>query len=177
MLGQSVSEGEAERTDSHRPEGSRSSLLPDKRSGEALALLLFEPLPIAGGSGAELPFLQAILDPGHEARWETWAEIHPESAEKLGIADLDWVRVAAQHGSIVVQARVGPRVVPGVVAIPVGQGKKAGGRWARGVGANPMLLVSPARDVLCGLPDLGATTVRVSRVAGVGDSGQSAGRS
>ena len=31
----------------------------------SFALLLFEPLPIAGGTGAELPFLQGILDPGH----------------------------------------------------------------------------------------------------------------
>jgi anaerobic selenocysteine-containing dehydrogenase len=133
-----------------------------RESSGSLALYLFEPLPIAGGRGAELPFLQGILDPGHEERWETWAEIHPESAAPLGIGDRDLVRVTSPQGVIVARARVSPRVVPGVVAIPVGLGKRAGGRWARGIGANPLHLLSPARDPLCGLPDLDATRVQVS---------------
>jgi molybdopterin-containing oxidoreductase family iron-sulfur binding subunit len=133
-------------------------------SAGSLALYLFEPLPIAGGTGAELPFLQGILDPGHEERWETWAEIHPESAAPLGIEDRDWVRVASPQGAIEARARLTSRVVPGVVAIPIGLGKRAGGRWASGVGANPMQLLSPARDPLCGLPDLDATRVQVSRL-------------
>jgi anaerobic selenocysteine-containing dehydrogenase len=133
-------------------------------SAGSLALYLFEPLPIAGGTGAELPFLQGILDPGYEERWETWAEIHPESAAPLGIGDRDLVRVTSPQGAIVARARVSQRVVPGVVAIPIGLGKRAGGRWANGVGANPMQLLSPARDPLCGLPDFEATRVRVSLV-------------
>jgi molybdopterin-containing oxidoreductase family iron-sulfur binding subunit len=136
-----------------------------------LALLLFEPLAIAGGTGAELPFLQAILDPGHEAHWETWAEIHPDTAARLGVADRDWVRVESQRASLVARARVTPRIVPEAVAVPVGLGKLGGGRWASGVGANPLRLLAPARDPLCGLPDFGATRVRVAR------SGPSEGRS
>ncbi len=131
-----------------------------------LALLLFEPLPIAGGTGAELPFLQAILDPGHEERWETWAELHPETAARLGIRDRDWVRVQSGRASLPVRARITPRVVPGAVAMPVGLGKRGGGRWARGAGANPLRLLSPARDALSGLPDFEATEVRVERAAG-----------
>lgn len=144
-----------------------------------LALLLFEPLPIAGGTGAELPFLQGILDPGHEERWETWVEIHPESAASLGVKDRDRVRLTSPQGTIEARARVTPRVVPGVAAVPLGLGKRGGGRWASGAGANPLRLLSPARDTLCGLPDFGATTVRVSRVAGPEprpSDGQPAGR-
>ena len=131
-------------------------------STSSLALYLFEPLPIAGGAGAELPFLQGILDPGLEERWETWAEINPESAARLGIEDRAWIHVASPQGAIVVRARVTPRVVPGVVAIPLGLGKRAAGRWASGIGANPLQLLSPARDPLCGLPDFDATKVNVS---------------
>ncbi len=132
----------------------------------ALALLLFEPLAIAGGTGAESPFLQSILDPGHEERWETWAEIHPETAAHLGIRDRDWVRVHSSRASLRARARVTLRVVPGAIAIPVGLGKRGGGRWARGVGANPLRLLSTARDPLSGLPDLDATEVRVERATG-----------
>ena len=130
-----------------------------------LALLLFEPLPIAGGTGAELPFLQAILDPGHDAHWETWAEIHPETAARLGLVDREWVRIESSRSSLVARARVTPRVVPDAVALPVGLGKRGGGRWAHGIGANPLRLLEPARDPLCGLPDVGATRVRVARAA------------
>lgn len=131
-----------------------------------LALLLFEPLPIAGGTGAELPFLQAILDPGHEAHWETWAEIHPETAARLGVGDRDWVRLESSRSSLLARARVTARVVPDAVAVPVGLGKRGGGRWASKIGANPLRLLAPTRDPLCGLPDFGATRVRVARARG-----------
>jgi anaerobic selenocysteine-containing dehydrogenase len=130
-----------------------------------LALLLFEPLPLAGGTGAELPFLQAILDPGHEARWETWAELHPDTAARLGVADRDWVRLASEKGSIRARARVTRRIVPEAVAVPVGLGKRGGGRWASGVGANPLRLLVPAHEPVSGLPDFHSTRVSVARAA------------
>ena len=133
---------------------------------DSLVLVLFEPLAVAGGTGAELPFLEAILDPGYEERWATWAEIHTETAAALGIGDRDWVMVSSPHGAITVRARVGPRVVPGTVAIPIGLGKRGGGRWAAGVGASPLRLLSGERELFSGLPDPGATKVHVSRRAG-----------
>lgn len=136
------------------------------RPSGSLRLLLFEPLSISGGTGAELPFLQALLDPGEEERWETWAELHVESATALGVKDKDWIRITSPRGSIEARARVGHRVVAGVVAVPVGLGKASGGRWAEGTGANPLRLLSGARDQLSGLPDFNSTTVKVARVSG-----------
>ena len=52
------------------------------------------------------------------------------------------------RGAVTVRARVTSRVVPGVAAIPVGLGKKGGGRWANRTGANPLRLLSAARDPL-----------------------------
>ena len=148
-----------------RAAGAAPTEAPETATGP-LALILFEPLPIAGGTGAELPFLQGILDPGLEEQWETWVEIHPETAKPLRVKDRAWVRVTSPQGSIVVRARVTPRVVRGAAAIPVGLGKRGGGRWASGVGANPLQLLTAERDPLSGLPDFEATTVQVSVVAG-----------
>ena len=145
-----------------RRPGAAVAVAGEKARDGSLALVLFEPLPVAGGTGAELPFLQAILDPGHEERWETWAEIHPETAAGLGIRDRDRVVISSPHASILARARVGPRVLPGAVAVPVGLGKRAGGRWAAGVGANPLLLLSGERELFSGLPDPGATRVRIA---------------
>jgi molybdopterin-containing oxidoreductase family iron-sulfur binding subunit len=129
--------------------------------GQDLALFLFEPLPVCDGTGAELPFLQEILDPSLEERWKTWVEIHPRTAESLGIQDQVIVRVSSPYGSIPAKARVTERVVPGVAAMPIGLGKRAGGRWARGTGSNPLRLLGPLREPLSGLPDPGATRVRI----------------
>jgi anaerobic selenocysteine-containing dehydrogenase len=127
----------------------------------SLSLVLFEPLPIAGGTGAELPFLQAVIDPSHEMGWGTWVEIHPHTARALGVEDGAMVRVASSQGSIRARALVTERVVAGAAAIPVGLGKRAGGRWAQGIGANPLLLLGTARERWSGLPDPGAVRVQV----------------
>lgn len=149
------------RADLLRPRPSSSSAA-GAAGRHSLALVLFEPLPIAGATGAELPFLQGILDPGHVEGWHTWVEIHPDSAAALGVRDLQQVRVRSAQGAIVARARVTSRVVPGVAAIPVGLGKKGGGRWASGAGANPLRLVTPGRDGLSGLPDFAGTVVEIS---------------
>jgi anaerobic selenocysteine-containing dehydrogenase len=143
----------------------------------SLRLVLFEPLAIAGATGAELPFLQGILDPGDEERWETWAEIHPDTAAELGIVDREPVTVSSPKGSIPVRARLTPRIVPGAIAIPVGLGKTGGGRWAAGVGSNPLHLLSDERELYSGMPDPGATRVRVAVRGAPGPSSPAAGRS
>jgi anaerobic selenocysteine-containing dehydrogenase len=138
------------------------SSAPKLDGGGALALILFEPLPTAGGTGAELPFLQGLLDPGHEERWATWGELHPETAKALRVRDGTRIRVANGRDAVVVHARVTERVVPGAIAMPLGLGKTAGGRWAEGIGANPLRLLDPAREPFSMLPDFGAGKVLVS---------------
>ena len=156
--------GEAVPSGSASAAGGDGTTAEDEAAGK-LSLLLFEPLPVAASCGAESPFLQAILDPGLEERWETWVEVHPETARSLGLSDRDWVQVESEAGRIEARARVTPRVAPGVVAVPVGLGKRSGGRWARGVGANPLHLLSPDQNPLGGLSPTGATRVEVSLLA------------
>jgi anaerobic selenocysteine-containing dehydrogenase len=127
-----------------------------------LELVVFEPLVVSAGIGAELPFLQELLDAGHEARWETWAELNPETATELDVRGGDIVRLATPLGSIDASARLTERIVPGVVAVPVGLGRRAGGRWAQGVGANPLRILSLAREPVSGIPDPEATRVRIA---------------
>lgn len=137
-----------------------------KGDGPELSLVLFEPLAVAGGFGAELPFLPALLDPGHEERWETWAEIHPDTARAHGLSHKGWVRVSSPTGSIVVRAIVTWRVVPEAVAIPAGLGKRGGGRWSRDCGANPFRLLGGGRDPFSGLPDFQGAQVKLERATG-----------
>lgn len=54
------------------------------------------------------------------AEGEPRLELHPEDARERGIADGDWVRVFNDRGEVVVRARLGDRVRPGVVSLPHG---------------------------------------------------------
>jgi len=95
-------------------------------------------------------------------------EVHPETARSLGLSDRDWVQVESDAGRIEARARVTPRVAPGAAAVPVGLGKRSGGRWARGVGANPLRLLSPDQNPLGGLSPTGATKVDITLLARAG---------
>ncbi len=81
--------------------------------------------------------------------------------------------MASSHHAIVIRARVTDRVVSGAIAIPVGLGKLAGGRWAAGVGANPLRLLDGAREPFSSLPDFASARVLVSEATG---SDQHAGK-
>lgn len=137
---------------------------PDVQSGETgtLSLQLFEPLAVAGGSGAELPFLLSTIDPTHAPGWHTWGEMHPDTAHELSIRDGARIRISSPQASIAVTARVTERVVPGVIAVPVGLGKESGGRWASGVGVNPLRLIGGTREAVSSLLNIDGTRVVLS---------------
>lgn len=106
------------------------------------------------GSGANRPWLQETPDPTTTAMWNSWIEIHPETAGKLGLHDDDVVRVSSAAGELEAIVYLFPAIRPDTVAIPFGQGHTALGRFAEGRGANPAavmeLLLNEAGDLACG---------------------------
>ncbi len=69
--------------------------------------------------------------------WNTWVEINPATAEKLGIEDQDVVRVVSPVGSVEATIYKYPGIRPDTVAMPFGQGHTAFGRFAALRGVNP----------------------------------------
>ncbi|MDO8433411.1 MAG: 4Fe-4S dicluster domain-containing protein [Candidatus Binatus sp.] len=96
------------------------------------------------GRGADKPWLQELPEPVTQIVWDSWAEIHPDTARQLGVATDDLIEVKTGHGIIEVPALIQRTVHPGVIAIPIGQGHSAYGRYAKGVGANAWAIL-PAR--------------------------------
>jgi anaerobic selenocysteine-containing dehydrogenase len=101
---------------------------------------------LSDGRGASQPWLQGAPDPMTTISWQSWVELHPATAQDLGIKDGDLVRVTSEHGAVEAPAYLYPAIRPDTVAIPVGQGHSDGGRYARDHGINPMLLVGPGTD-------------------------------
>jgi molybdopterin-containing oxidoreductase family iron-sulfur binding subunit len=76
--------------------------------------------------------------------WQTWVEMHPETAAGLGLKDGDVVKVISPAGEVEALAHIYPGIGEGVVAMPTGRGHDQYGRYAQGNGSNPIRLVVPA---------------------------------
>ena len=95
--------------------------------------------------------------------WTNLAEMNSRTAHALGIGDGEMVWVESPFGRVRARARVFEGVHPGVVAVAIGQGHYSGGRWARGMGANPNEIIGVDYDRLSGQASLFNTRVRVYR--------------
>lgn len=133
-----------------------------------LHLQVFPSTALYDGRGAALPWLQQMPDPMSTVVWGSWIEINPKTAAVLGISQGDLVEVTSSRGSLRLPAVVYPGIRPDLVAIPLGQGHQAGGRYAKDRGVNPLTLLS--------LPQgkeqhaaWNATRVRVTRISKKGD--------
>ena len=115
------------------------------------------------GRHANLPWLQEAPDQISKVVWDSWAEIHPATAEKLGIKQGAIIKVASEHGSVELKAVLLKGVHPEVIAIPMGQGHKGYGRYADGLGVNPLKLLSPVKEEKTGELAMNATRVNVTK--------------
>ncbi len=137
---------------------------PGPKKGE-FELILYRPLALISNASAELPWMQEQLGPHVNGRWDSWVEIHPKDAKRLGIRNGDPVELRSESGSLRTQARIFNGVLPGILAIPVGLGRPEGGRWAKGRGADPRVLVRTEKDPIRGMGVSGITTLRIRRIA------------
>jgi menaquinone reductase, molybdopterin-binding-like subunit len=121
---------------------------------------------LGDGSLAHLPWLQELPDVLTSAMWSSWVEIHPKTAERLGIAHGDLVEIASPQGSVRAAAILSPGIAPDLVAMPVGQGHENFTRFATGRGVNPLSLLAPLAERETGSLAWAATRVKLTRAGG-----------
>ncbi|MCY3986572.1 MAG: molybdopterin-dependent oxidoreductase, partial [Candidatus Dadabacteria bacterium] len=114
------------------------------------------------GRGANKPWLQELPDALTTSVWDSWLEINPSVAAKMGLEDGSYVKVDTPGGSFEVQVFVYEGIRPDTVAVPLGQGHTSYGRYAKGRGVNPFALLPAATDALSGGLSLLSTKVSVS---------------
>lgn len=95
-------------------------------------LLPFAHNSLGDGSNAHLPWMQALPDPVTTIVWQTWAEMNSRQAEGLGWREGDVVRIESPAGRITALLYPNPALPPNVVAVPLGQGRRAGSAYATG---------------------------------------------
>ncbi len=101
-----------------------------KSSKGTLMLYPYPSVKSFDGRAANRPWMQELADPITQAVWGAWAELHPETAKKMGIAQGDAVILSTDDGEVHVPAYLTEHVHKDIVAIPVGQGHSAYGRYA-----------------------------------------------
>jgi anaerobic selenocysteine-containing dehydrogenase len=125
-------------------------------------LVIFPHPNLGAGAGANHSWLQETPDPTTTVMWDSWIEINPETAEKLGLLNDDVVRVISPVGEVQAVVYHYPAIHPETVAIPAGQGHTAFGMFADGVGCNPLTLLDGSANQAGGLI-FGAAHVRLEK--------------
>ena len=99
------------------------------------------------GRLAHVPWLQATPDPLTTIVWQTWIEMNPKDAKRMGLKEGDMASVRSATGDTAeVLVYPHPAVPPGLVGMPVGQGHAPGVEYAsrkgeqRGV--NPIAMLA-----------------------------------
>jgi len=130
--------------------------IPAVNGGEARSdsLVLFPHTHLLDGRGASRAWLQEIPHPVSGLTWATWAEVSPKTAEKL---DIVWdenftahATVKSDGGEVLCNVRVDKGVPDGDVAVVLGNGHSAGGRYEKGWGENAFKLLKSAKDPVSG---------------------------
>jgi anaerobic selenocysteine-containing dehydrogenase len=133
--------------------------------------LFFQPylsLQFHDGSSSHLPWMQELPDPASSAIWTLPVEIDAKTANNLGIADGDLIRVESPNGAIEAPAFIHPAAIPGVVSMAIGGGHTHFGRYASDRGANPLSILAPSTEKTTGAIATGATRVKLTRVSDAG---------
>jgi anaerobic selenocysteine-containing dehydrogenase len=110
-------------------------------------LYLYVPALMGTGLEPSLPWLQGSPEPMTSMAWQTWVEINPATAQKLGVKKGDVVRITTPQGNIEAPVYVYPAIRADTIAIPLGRGHSEGGRFAQSQeGGNPLQLLGTQMD-------------------------------
>jgi anaerobic selenocysteine-containing dehydrogenase/Fe-S-cluster-containing dehydrogenase component len=116
---------------------------PAEASESGLTFTAIPSIRFFDGRGANKPWLCEIPDPLSRVAWQSPVSMHPDTAKNQNIAQGDIIQVESQWGSLEAPVYVNEFVKPGLLAMSIGQGHQAYGRYAENKGVNPFALLPP----------------------------------
>jgi MoCo/4Fe-4S cofactor protein with predicted Tat translocation signal len=123
-----------------------------KANSTGIELSLFENVGIGNGSVANNPWLQELPEPVTKACWDNHAGLSQKTANDLGVAQGDVVKIDLKGKSIEVPVIIQPGLAAGTVAVAIGYGREKAGKSANGVGKNAYPLASFSEGFLSFAP-------------------------
>ena len=119
---------------------------PEENPENTVRLIAYPSIHLFDGRGANKPWLQEFPDPITNVTWGNWVEIHPDTAEGLGVEKGDLLEIESPHGVVRVPAYLYHGAPENALCMPLGQGHTDYGRFASEADpleANVMNLLSP----------------------------------
>lgn len=93
-----------------------------KRIGDELSLWLWPSILFFDGREANREWLQETPEPVSSIVWDSWAEVHSQTAKELKIDDQDLIEIHSRAGSIRLPVHVTETILKGSIGVMVGQG-------------------------------------------------------
>ncbi|HEY0038647.1 MAG TPA: 4Fe-4S dicluster domain-containing protein, partial [Longimicrobium sp.] len=119
-------------------------------AADGLHLIAYPSIRFFDGRTGNRPWLLELPDQVTKVPWDSWIEMHPETASKANLEQGNVVKVESPHGSFEVPLYVWPGVRRDTVAIQMGLGQKNAGRYNADRGVNPMRLLGAQTDPATG---------------------------
>jgi molybdopterin-containing oxidoreductase family iron-sulfur binding subunit len=127
------------------------SWAPAEYGGEGeYTLVVYPSYKYWDGRMANRPWLQELPDPVSKFAWSSWVEVHPETAESLGLDTGHIAEVETAFGRVELPVWRHPGVRRDVIAIQLGQGHTALGTYAVGRGVNAVRLLGAVAEPVSG---------------------------
>ncbi|HEV3168453.1 MAG TPA: TAT-variant-translocated molybdopterin oxidoreductase [Isosphaeraceae bacterium] len=109
-------------------------------SAENLELVFDRDARVDDGRFANNGWLQEVPDPITKLSWDNAALLSPKTAQALGVATGDLIRLELGGRALEIVALIAPGQADFSVSVSLGYGRPAGGRVGRGVGFNAYAL-------------------------------------
>ncbi len=131
--------------------------------GEKALLVVYPSLARYDGRGANRPWLQELQDPMLQNVWSSVVEVSEEKAARMELKKGDVVRLSSRHGAIDCPVTISRHAHGEIAAIAMGQGHLSFGRYADGIGVNPVELLPASYDDLSGVGAYLCVKVRIEK--------------
>ena len=122
--------------------GAFAQLAPTAGSSEGLEVVFLPSPALHDGRFANDAWLQELPDPLTKLTWDNPALVSPKTAESLGVANEDMVRLEHAGRSLELPVAILPGMADRVVALTLGYGRSRAGRIGSGVGFDTFTLRS-----------------------------------
>jgi molybdopterin-containing oxidoreductase family iron-sulfur binding subunit len=133
------------------PQSQMNWAVPTFTGDGAYHLVVYPSYRLWDGRLANRPWLQELPDPVSKFTWASWVEISPATAKRLGLDNGHTAVVRTDAGKTEpLPVFIHPGTRDDVIALQLGQGHTALGRYAQNRGANPIQLLQAEPEAASG---------------------------
>ena len=146
---------------------------PEKLSDELLKTLdpakkelVFQAVPsirFFDGRGANKSWLCEVPDPLTKVAWQTPVIVHPQVLQNMGLVQGDIIKIESKWGGLEAPIYETENIHPQMLVMGIGQGHDDYGRYAGGMGINPLRLLSPEAEKVSGGPMYGVRSISIQK--------------